>query len=78
MARQKKEEAPKGSPAWMATFSDLMNLLLCFFVLLFSMSSVDEDKFEQLIASLQSQYSILNGGGSSVGEGNMVSAGIRP
>jgi chemotaxis protein MotB len=77
MARQKKEEAPKGSPAWMATFSDLMNLLLCFFVLLFSMSSVDEDKFEQLIASLQSQYSILNGGGSSVGEGNMVSAGIN-
>ncbi len=77
MARQKKEEAPQGAPAWMATFSDLMNLLLCFFVLLFSMSSVDEDKFEQLIASLQSQYSILNGGGSSVGEGNMVSAGIN-
>ncbi|MDE7313745.1 MAG: flagellar motor protein MotB [Eubacterium sp.] len=77
MAKQKQEEAPKGSPAWMATFSDLMNLLLCFFVLLFSMSSVDEDKFEQLIASLQSQYSILNGGGASVGEGNMVSAGIN-
>ncbi len=77
MARQKQEEAPKGSPAWMATFSDLMNLLLCFFVLLFSMSSVDEEKFEQLIASLQSQYSILNGGGSSVGDGNMISAGIN-
>lgn len=61
----------------MATFSDLMNLLLCFFVLLFSMSSVDEEKFEQLIASLQSQYSILNGGGSSVGDGNMISAGIN-
>ena len=61
----------------MATFSDLMNLLLCFFVLLFSMSSVDENKFEQLIASLQSQYSILKGGGSSVGEGSMVSAGIN-
>lgn len=77
MARQKQEEAPQGSPKWMATFSDLMNLLLCFFVLLFSMSSVDEDKFEQLIASLQSQYSILKGGGSSVGEGKMVSAGIN-
>lgn len=77
MAKQKKEDPPKGSPAWMATFSDLMNLLLCFFVLLFSMSSVDENKFEQLIASLQSQYSILKGGGSSVGEGSMVSAGIN-
>lgn len=77
MARQKQEDPPKGSPAWMATFSDLMNLLLCFFVLLFSMSSVDEEKFEALIASLQSQYSILKGGGSSVGEGKMVSAGIN-
>ncbi len=77
MAKQKQEEPPKGAPAWMATFSDLMNLLLCFFVLLFSMSSVDEEKFEALIASLQSQYSILKGGGSSVGEGKMVSAGIN-
>lgn len=77
MARQKKEEAPTGAPAWMATFSDLMNLLLCFFVLLFSMSTVDEEKFQALIASLQSQYSILTGGGHSVGEGRMISAGIN-
>ncbi len=77
MAKQKKEDPPKGSPAWMATFSDLMNLLLCFFVLLFSMSSVDENKFEALIASLQSQYSILKGGGASVGQGKMISAGIN-
>lgn len=77
MARQKQEDPPKGSPAWMATFSDLMNLLLCFFVLLFSMSSVDEAKFEALIASLQSQYSILKGGGSAVGDGKMISAGIN-
>lgn len=54
MARKKQEEAPKGSPAWMATFSDLMNLLLCFFVLLFSMSTVDAEKFEMVVASLQS------------------------
>ena len=36
MARRKADEPAPGSPAWMATFSDLMNLLLCFFVLLFS------------------------------------------
>ena len=41
MARQKKEDPPKGSAPWMNTFADLMNLLLCFFVLLFSMSTVD-------------------------------------
>ena len=77
MEKQIQVDPPLGSPAWLATLSVLMNLLLCFFVLLFSMSSVDEEKFEALIASLQSQYSILKGGGSSVGEGKMVSAGIN-
>ena len=76
MAKKKQEDAPKGSPAWMATFSDMMNLLLCFFVLLFSMSTVDAEKFEMVIASLQSSFSILPSGGSSIGEGNRVSAGI--
>lgn len=76
MAKKKQEDAPKGSPAWMATFSDLMNLLLCFFVLLFSMSTVDAEKFELMVQSLQSSFSILPAGGSAVGEGNMVSAGI--
>ncbi len=76
MAKQRQEDPPAGSPAWMSTFSDLMNLLLCFFVLLFSMSSVDSEKFDQLIASLQSSFSILPAGGTSVGEGMMISSGI--
>ena len=77
MAKKKQAEAPKGSPAWMATFSDLMNLLLCFFVLLFSMSTVSEEKFEMVIASLQSQISIFDIGSTSIGEGTMVGGGIR-
>lgn len=44
---KRKPDEPKGSPAWMNTFADLMNLLLCFFVLLFSMSTVDAEKFEK-------------------------------
>ena len=77
MPKKRPEDPPKGSPAWMATFSDLMNLLLCFFVLLFSMSTVDADKFQQVIASLQSSVSILPAGGTSIGEGEMISAGVR-
>ena len=76
MAKKKQEEAPKGTPAWMATFSDLMNLLLCFFVLLFSMSTVEEEKFQEVIASMQSSFSILPSGGSSIGEGQMISSGV--
>lgn len=78
MAKKKKQEdAPQGSPAWMATFSDLMNLLLCFFVLLFSMSSVDEAKAEALIKSLANTFSIFSGGGSSFQEGALISNGAN-
>ena len=67
MAKKKKpEEAPAGSPAWMATFSDLMNLLLCFFVLLFSMSSVDAAKYEMRcgkISGAEMFQSVLHAGG---------------
>ena len=76
MARKKQEEAPKGSPAWMSTFSDLMNLLLTFFVLIFSMSSVDAEKWEQVVASLSNNFSIFDSGSMGVGEGTMISTGI--
>ena len=36
MAKDKCPECEAGSPAWMTTFSDLMSLLLCFFVLIVS------------------------------------------
>ncbi len=77
MAKKKEEEAPAGSPAWMATFSDLMNLLLCFFVLLFSMSSVDAAKYDQVVQSLSQAFSIINtSGGVSITQGQLVSSGL--
>ncbi|SFK80953.1 chemotaxis protein MotB [Lachnospiraceae bacterium KH1T2] len=77
MAKKKKQEDVKpGSPAWMATFSDLMNLLLCFFVLLFSMSSVDAAKYEEVVNSFAETFSVFSGGGSSIGDGVMVSNGV--
>lgn len=76
MAKKRQEDPPKGLAPWMATFSDLMNLLLCFFVLLFSMSTVDAEKFEQLAASLASSFSILPNGASAIGDGVLVSNGV--
>jgi chemotaxis protein MotB len=35
----------EGAPLWVLTFGDLMSLLLCFFVLMFSMSEVRVEKF---------------------------------
>ncbi|WP_461205732.1 OmpA family protein [Clostridium sp. DL1XJH146] len=43
--RKKKKKQSSGSPLWMATFSDLMTLLLTFFILLYSISNVDQNKF---------------------------------
>lgn len=76
MARRKKEEPQGGGASWLNTFADLMNLLLCFFVLLFSMSTVDAEKFEMLVASLQNSFSIFPSGGASIGDGMMVSSGV--
>lgn len=74
--KQKQEEQAAGAPAWMATFSDLMNLLLCFFVLLFAMSSVDEAKFQELASSFANRLSILSGGRTSIGEGQLINTGV--
>lgn len=74
---KKKPDPPKSFPLWQSTFSDLMNLLLCFFVLLFSMSSINEDKYQMVVNSLQTAFtSIMATGGNSIVAGSMVSSGI--
>ncbi|MEJ2045669.1 MAG: flagellar motor protein MotB [Reinekea sp.] len=47
-----------GLPAWMATFSDLMALLMCFFVLLLSFSEMDALKFKRLAGSLRNAFGV--------------------
>lgn len=78
MAKKKEEfKLPPGTPApWMSTFSDMMTLLMCFFVLLFSMSEVDAAKFEEIANSFQSTVSIFKGGAQAVGDGILVSNGV--
>jgi len=77
MAKRQEDEPPKGAPAWQSTFADLMNLLLCFFVLLFSMSTINEEKYELIVASFsQSTFSIFEAGSSAIGDGVLVSNGV--
>jgi chemotaxis protein MotB len=57
------EESPKkcpppGAPTWIVTFSDLMSLLLAFFVLLFSFSEIDNRKFKRLIGSMKEAFGV--------------------
>ena len=51
--QKKQEEAPAGAPLWIVTFSDLMSLLLTFFVLLLSFSSIQEVEFQKALGSLK-------------------------
>ena len=76
MAKRKEEQPPAGAPAWMATFSDLMNLLLCFFVMLFAMSTVEESKLQEFVAAMNNTFSIFDGGANAIGDGILVSNGV--
>lgn len=76
MANRKPDEPKKGAPEWQTTFGDLMNLLLCFFVLLFAMSTIDEAKQEQIIASFNNMFSVFDGGATAIGDGILISNGV--
>ncbi len=47
-----EKKVKKGAPAWVTTFADLMSLLMCFFVMLLSMSEIDTEKFKAMIEGM--------------------------
>ncbi len=55
MPKEKKEECPS-IPGWLVSFGDLMSLLLTFFILLYSMSTVSVEKFYQSIRGLTEAF----------------------
>ncbi len=57
---EEEEEGTSGAPAWMATFADLMSLLLCFFVLLLSFSVMDVQKYKQIAGSMRMAFGVQN------------------
>ena len=53
-----EEEVDEGAPAWLATFADLMSLLMCFFVLLLSFSEMDLQKYKQVAGSMKFAFGV--------------------
>ncbi len=49
-----EDKGSSGAPAWMATFADMVTLLLCFFILLFAMSTTQQETYKELVKSLRS------------------------
>ena len=57
--RRKKEEKASGAPMWMVTFSDLVTLLLTFFVLLVSMATFDDvQRVDAVLESIRRSFGV--------------------
>ncbi|WP_456378712.1 flagellar motor protein MotB [Thiolapillus sp.] len=52
------KKCPDGIPMWVMTFADLMSLLLAFFVLLFSFSEMDVQKYKQVAGSMKQAFGV--------------------
>ena len=66
MIRNEKEKNKKeNSERWLLTYSDLITLLMIFFVIMYAMSTVDSQKYTQLSSSLNGTFS---GTGYIIGE----------
>ncbi|WP_349431230.1 type VI secretion system protein TssL, long form [Methylomarinum sp. Ch1-1] len=53
-----KKCPPTGAPPWMATFADMVTLLMAFFVLLLSFSSMDVKHFKEMAQSIQDAFGV--------------------
>ncbi|MES9990702.1 MAG: flagellar motor protein MotB [Candidatus Thiodiazotropha sp.] len=51
-------KCPDGLPPWLATFADLMSLLMCFFVLLLSFAEVDAQRFKKMAESMKDAFGV--------------------
>lgn len=80
MANKNKEEPKTNTNAWMTTYTDLMTLLLTFFVLLLSLSIIDQERKLEAINSLIGAFGFKPGALSIMGEpkGLNITLGSAP
>ncbi len=62
MGKPRKGGDGGGVPAWMATFADMMSLLLTFFILLLSFAEMDIVKFKDAMGSINQALGFMPGG----------------
>ncbi|MEC9488813.1 MAG: OmpA family protein [Halanaerobium sp.] len=73
--KKKKKKKDLSSPAWMTTYGDMMTLLLCFFVLLYSFSVLDMERFKYVITAIKARLGVMEGG-KTLTEGQAVEQGF--
>ena len=65
MAKDECNCPPEGAPEWVVTYGDMMTLLLCFFVILVSLSEIKkEDEYRAVVDAVQQAFGMKGGGGA--------------
>ncbi|GAA4920109.1 flagellar motor protein MotB [Nesterenkonia rhizosphaerae] len=59
---------------WMASYMDMVTVLMCLFIVLYAMSTVDQDKYEALRSSLASGFGVTESEYADTAEGVVVSS----
>lgn len=84
MARQKQKKVEESGGGFLTTYADMVTLLMAFFVMLFAISSVEEEKFLALLQGLEDSFGnssyqeqILSGGASLIGA-NQAAGSVVP
>lgn len=57
--RKKQSEGEGGAPGWVVTYGDMMSLLLTFFILLASFSTISQKDFEKAMGSIEGALSFF-------------------
>src|SRR5690554_2618982 len=57
---------------WLVSYADMITVLMCLFIVLFAMSSVDQQKYEQLANSLATGFGVTDVGANDTAEGVVV------
>src|SRR4051794_19457031 len=72
--RHQEPEEHENEERWMASYMDMVTVLMCMFIVLFAMSTVDANKFDQLRNSLATGFGQKNVGKIDTAKGTVVPA----
>ncbi len=73
--RRRTSEIPPPDANWLTTYGDLVTLLMCFFVLLYSFSTLETGKFRQVALSIQAALTGVLDGGASLNDKDLLNKG---